>query len=169
MMIHWYQFVRYDSIHLLTVPLMPNFFSNLLRRISWSVVSSTANSSNSMRQVISCLFMALRMSAYTLSTDVSVLKCWWYADWVGFHKIVLCSICNYVWCCTYIPVSFEMKLRLETGLKFFSSMSRFAFLSSGLYKRFFCVFWACPLLGVIDWLWLLWNQWQMIVFLWEGL
>ena len=89
-----------------------------------------------MRKVISCLSMALRMSAHTLSNDVLVLKCWWYWDWLGSIRLFSSAYVT-MFDAAHLSISFEMKLRLETGLKFLSSRSRFAFLSKGFMRYYF--------------------------------
>ena len=149
MLTHWYLFIRYDSIHLLTVPLMPNLFSSHLRKSSWSMVSNTANWPNSMRQVISCFSMALRMSACTLSTDVSVLKCCQYADLLDSIRLFSLAYTT-MFDADHLSINFKMKLRFNTGLKFLSSRSRFAFLSGGFIRDSFVLSGLSP--SWSDWL-----------------
>ena len=62
--------------------------------------------------------MILRMSAHTLSTDVSVLKCWQYVDWLGSKRLFSSAYVT-MFDAAHLSISFEMKFRLETGLKFF--------------------------------------------------
>ena len=74
--------VRYDSSHYNAAPLIPYLCCNLCSKILWLTMLKAADKSSRTRQLTLPSSKFCRISLLTLSSAISVVWCFLYANWI---------------------------------------------------------------------------------------
>ena len=117
-MTDWNRSETYEQNLLRTLPLIPKVISRRLRRIEWSSVSNAALRSRRATSETNFWSEFVSKLSMTLSTAVSTLWPFLYADWFISSRL-LSKRCCCNWRRTTLSRSLEINGRLDTDLKYF--------------------------------------------------
>ena len=128
--VHCERSEKYDFINRRALPVIQTYFSNIVNKLLWSIVSKAADKSRSTRVDSLLLPIIDTISLYTRRKAVYVLWPHLYADW-NWSIMALSSMCEIIRDATIFSIIFYKNDKFDTGPYFFFT-SRPYFLIRGI-------------------------------------